>query len=250
MVERQEQMVEVHVDRRRDPLEQLLLLAILGVIVLALIGAVYLLVTRVVNPPAPRTALEAQLVAVREATITNPYSGEVWADYITALIAVEDYREAGSVLDEAMAVLEGDALLLVEISGVDLFLAQERYEDAFELAEKAVVLVEELRDEVIRDAMARGIHADPKLYGPDITTDVYLNHARAAAGLEKWAVVVESLSTAIEYTPRAADLFYLRGDAYTHLDQIDKAIADFNSALMFDPEFDAARAALEKVGER
>lgn len=251
MAESQYESIEtLHVERQRDPVERALLAAILAVIILALLGAAYLLFTRVINPSAPRTALEAQLVAVRQATITNPSSGEVWADYISALIAVENYREADRVLEEAMGVLQGNDLLLVEISGVELLLAQEKYEAAFELAEQTVVLEAEQREAAIREAMERGIHADPKLYGPDIATDVYLNHARAAAGLEKWDVVVESLTTALEYTPRAADLFYLRGDAYLHLDQTDKAVADFNSALTFDPEFEAARAALEKVGEQ
>jgi tetratricopeptide (TPR) repeat protein len=65
-----------------------------------------------------------------------------------------------------------------------------------------------------------------------------------------WDTAVTSITTALEYTPRAADLYYLRGDAYTRLGETDKAIADFNEALRFNPEFEAARAALEKVGEQ
>jgi len=251
-------MAEMHVDviessstvEERDPVAHTLVLAILGVIVIALLGLAYVLVSGVVNPTTPRTALEAQLAAVREATIANPASGKVWADYITALVAVEDYGEAERVLDQSMEVLQGDNLLLVEISGVEMLLAQEKYDDAFELAEATVALEKEQRDKALREAMERGIRADPKLYAPDIATDTYLNHARAAAGLDKWETVVASLTTALEYTPRAADLLYLRGDAYLHLDKTDDAVADFNSALQYDPEFEAARSALEKVGEQ
>ncbi|MHB8740461.1 MAG: hypothetical protein ACYC62_04745, partial [Coriobacteriia bacterium] len=172
MAERQVDLIESSTGHQRDPVAHALLLAILGVIVVALFGLAYLLLAGVVNPQTPRTALEAQLAAVREATITNPSSGEVWADYVTALVAVEDYGEAGRVLDESMSALEGDGLLLVQISGVELLLAEEKYDDALELAEAAVVLEKEQRDKAMRDAMERGIHADPKLYAPDIATDV------------------------------------------------------------------------------
>lgn len=234
----------------RDPVAHALILAILGVIVVALLGLGYVLVTGVIDPSTPRTALEAQLAAVREATIAQPSSGEVWADYITALVAVEDYGEAKRVLDQSMEVLQGDDLLLVEISGVEMLLAQEKYDDAFELAETTVALEKEERERAVREAAEQGIKADPKLFAPEIATDTYLNHARAAAGLGKWEIVVASLTTALEYTPRAADLLYLRGDAYLHLDRTDDAVADFKATLQYDPEFEAARSALEKVGEQ
>ena len=242
--------VEVIVETVKDPVESALQFAILGVIIAGLVGLAYLLFTGVINPPAPRTALEAQLITVREAAKANPASGEVWADYVTALVAVGDLRSAESEYTTAAGVLEGDQLLLLQIAGIDLYLAQEDYEKAFELAEDTVALEAAEREKVVRQQMEAGVHADPKLYGPDIATDTYLGHARAAAALGKWDVVVASLTTALEYTPRAADLYFLRGEAYTELGETDKAIADFNEALRFDPEFEAAKTALSEAGEQ
>ncbi len=240
---------EVLVERVKDPVETALQYAILGVVVVALLGVAYLLYAGVFNPPAPRTALEAQLVAVREATKINPASGKVWADYVTALVAVGDLSEAERQYDAAAQVLEGDQLLLLQISGVDMLLSEEKYDEAFELAESTVALEKAEREKVVREQMAAGITADPKLYGPEIATDAYLGHARAAAALEKWDVTVASLTTALEYSPRAADLFYLRGQAYLELGDTEKAKADFEQTLRFDPEFQAARTALETAGE-
>ena len=187
---------------------------------------------------------------MRGAAKGNPASGKVWADYVTALVAVGDLRTAESEYTKAAEVLEGDQLLLLQIAGIDLYLAQEEYETAFELAEDTVALEAAQREEAIRRQMEAGVFADPKLYGPDIATDTYLGHARAAAALGKWEVVVASLTTALEYTPRAADLYFLRGEAYSELGETDEAIADFNETLRFDPAFEAAKTALAEAGEQ
>lgn len=241
--------LEVVVESVKDPVESGLRLAILGVIIIGLAGLAYFLFTGVIDPPAPRTALEAQLVAVREATTENPTSGKVWADYVTALVAVGDYSTAENEYENATGLLQGDQLLLVQIAGVDMLLAEEKYEDAFALAEDTVALEAVERDKIVKKELEAGVHADPKLYGPEIATDAYLGHARAAAALEKWDTVVASLTTALEYTPRAADLLFLRGEAYTELGDTEKATADFTEALRFDPEFEAARTALAEMGE-
>ncbi|MBN2247767.1 MAG: tetratricopeptide repeat protein, partial [Coriobacteriia bacterium] len=240
---------EVIVESVSDPIERALQYAILGVIIVGLSGLAYLLFTGVISPPAPRTVLEAQLVAVREATKANPASGEVWADYITALVAVRDFGTAETVYKTASDALEGDQLLLVQIAGVEMRLAQERYEDAFEIAETAVALEGAEREKLLREQMEAGIHADPTLYGPEIATDVYLGHARTAALLEKWDTAVASLTKALEYSPRAADLYFLRGQAHLNLGDAEKAADDFAQAVRFDPEFTAARESLEELGE-
>lgn len=240
--------VEVIVETVKDPVESALQFAILGVIIVGLVGIAYLLFTGVINPPAPRTALEAQLITVREAAKGNPASGRVWADYVTALVAVDDLRTAESEYTKAAEVLQGDQLLLLQIAGIDLYLAQEDYDKAFELAEDTVALETAEREKVVRQQMEAGIHTDPKLYGPEIATDTYLGHARAAAALGKWEVVVASLAIALDYTPRAADLYFLRGEAYSELGETEKAIADFNETLRFDPDFEAAKTALAEAG--
>lgn len=242
--------VEVTLEPVKDPVESALQYAILGVIIIALVGVAYALLAGVINPPAPRTALEAQLVAVQEATKTNPSSGEVWADYVTALTAVGNYGDAQREFARARKLLEGEQLLLLQIAGVDMYLAQEDYDEAYKLAEENITLESTLREAAIKKAQEAGFNVNPKLYGPEIATDVHLGFAKAAAAKKEWEKVVASLTTALEYTPRASDVFYLRGDAYMELGDTEKARADFETALRFNPEFEAARAALEEAGEQ
>lgn len=241
--------VEVILETVKDPVETALQYAILGVIILGLVGLAYFLFAGVIDPPAPRTALEAQLVAVREATKTNPTSGEVWADYVTALVAVGDFGTARVEYERASKSLEGDQLLLLQVAGVEMLLAQEKYEDAFELAESTVALEAAEREKLLREQAEAGIRADPTLYGPEIATDVHLGHARSAALLEKWDTAIASLTKALEYSPRAADLYFLRGQAYQATGDSAHAAADFAEAVRFDPEFAVAREALEGLGE-
>ncbi len=249
MAEQDVEIVEYLEEPVRDPVVGWLQFSIAFVIVLALTGLAYLLVGGVITPSAPRTALEAQLVAVRQAVQAQPESGEAWADYVTALVAVDNHSEAHRQLEAGRQILSGQQLLLLNISGVDLLLSEDKYEEAFELAEDNVSLQAAERERAIKDEVAKGVFIDEKLLGPEIATDTYLTHAKAAAGLEKWETVVESLSKALEYSPRAADLFFLRGDAYERLGRSEEAVADYQAALRFDPEFEAARVALEKVGE-
>lgn len=244
-----DEVVEVILEPVKDPVESILQYAILGVVILALVGAAYAVFTGVLNPPAPRTALEAQLVAVRQAAEANLTSGEIWADYVTALVAVGDFNGAEQQYERARKVLKADQLLLLQIAGVEMRLAEEDYEAAFKLAEDTVKLEASEREKAVRKQMEAGVIADPKLYGPDIATDTYLGHARAAAALKKWDVAGASLTIALEYSPRASDLYFLRGQAYLQLDETDKAIADFNEALRFNPDFEDARVALEEAGE-
>jgi len=250
MAETSNEHIEVTVEPEQDPVVRWLQIGILLVVITALVGAVYLLLVGVINPRAPRTALEAQLVTVREATRLYPDSGKVWGDYVTALMGVGDYTEATRVFEDAQSVLQGEDLLVLQAAGVDLLIAKGEYEEALELAEENIELQAQERERAVRAGMERGIQVDPTLYGAEVSTDVFLGHARAAAGLGEWDLVVESLTSALEFSPRAADLFYMRGDAYSRLGDTEAAAADFKEALRFNPDFPAARDALEKVGDQ
>ncbi len=248
---RTEVVEEVVVQREADPLSSALRFAIFFVIAVALTGVLYLVVTNVLDPVAPRTAAEAQLVAVRNAVKANPNSGGVWADYIRALTGVQQYDQAEKELENARRVLNktDEQRLLAEIAGQELLLAQQKYPEAYKAGTAAIALENKVRETVVKEAAAKGLMIDPKLFGPEITTDVYLFHARAAGALEKWDEAIESLDMAIKYTPRAADLYFLRGDAYLRSGDKKNAAKDFKAALKFDPQYTAAQVGLEKAGE-
>ena len=59
------EQVEVIVETVKDPVESALQFAILGVIIVGLVGLAYLLFTGVVNPPAPRLTISASRARLR-----------------------------------------------------------------------------------------------------------------------------------------------------------------------------------------
>lgn len=245
---RAEVIEEVVPETKRDPVAVALLFAIFFVIVVALTGILYLLLNGSINAEAPRTAIEAQLSAVESAVAENPGSGKVWADYIAALSAAGQYGTAQEKVESARKVLKGEDLLLVNIEATDLLLSQKKYKEAFKLAEKNLKDEETERARVIKEKADEGIRVDPKMYGPEIAIKNRLAHARAAGALKKWDVVIKTLTVALEYDPMASDIYYLRGDAYMRSGDKTKAVADFQTCLKYDPEFEAASAALKKAG--
>lgn len=241
---------EVVVERQRDPLSTFLAFSIFFVISVALTGVLYLLVTNVLDPVAPRTAAEAQLIAVENAVKTQPASGQAWGDYVRALVAVGDYDRADEVLQQARKTLASndEQRLFVEIAGVQMLLDRGKYDEAYAAANKTRALEKSVRAAAVKQAKESGIRINPALIGADTSTEVYLLHARAAGALKKWDEAIESLDQALIYTPRAADLLYLRGDAHLKKGDKAKAAADFALALKYNPELTAAREGLKKAG--
>ncbi len=78
---------------------------------------------------------------------------------------------------------------------------------------------------------------------PD-TPDLLIDHALAAAALERWQDAVDDLGRALDAEPRRADALVLRGSAQRHLGRLDLAREDVDRALGLDPE--NAEALLER----
>mgnify|MGYP007030148331 CR=1 FL=1 len=99
---------EVVVERQRDPLSTFLAFSIFFVISVALTGVLYLLVTNVLDPAAPRTAAEAQLIAVENAVKT-----QVWIA-ISAYVLVAIVKKRLAVDASLYTILQVLSLTLFE----------------------------------------------------------------------------------------------------------------------------------------
>lgn len=241
---------EESLDSGPDRVVQILKVVIFSVIILTLTGALYFLLAGVINPPAPRTALEAQLVVVKEAVRLSPQSGEAWADYIRTLAGMKMYRDANRQAELAhKSVTRGDQVVLVDIATVDLYLAQERYQDAYDLIGKVEKEEKVEREKVFKSMASKGVKVDPLLVAPEIAIDIRLAKARAAAKLKKWDEAIKALNEALKYDPQAADMLYLRGEAKLAKGDTAGAKKDFTAALRLSPDYVPAQKALEKVGE-
>ncbi len=74
--------------------------------------------------------------------------------------------------------------------------------------------------------------------------DLLVNHAIAAASLQKFADAQADLSHALDIDPKRIDALVLRGSAWRHLGRLDLAQDDINRALASDP--DNTEALLER----
>ena len=67
--------------------------------------------------------------------------------------------------------------------------------------------------------------------------DLHYEHGRALAGRGDSAAAMSELTAAIELNPKDATYYDTRGDGYFDIGQIDKAIADYDSAAKLAPDY-------------
>ncbi len=233
-----------------DPVARFMKFAIGAVIVVALTAVLYFVIAVVLSPSAPRTALEAQLVTIQEAVRQTPQSGLAWADYVRTLTGLGDYAGAHTQLDNARSILKGDELVYVDIAGVDLLLTEKKYPEAYKAAQKLSKDSDTQREKAIEAVADKGVTMNPKLVAPDLAIQVRITRARAAANVKQWDDAIAALTSALEFDANAADVLYLRGEAYFAKGDKANAVTDFKKALKFAPDYEPAKKALEKAGEK
>lgn len=232
----------------RDPVVTILGFAIFFVIVTALTGALYFLMTGVIDPPAPRTALESQAMLVQRAVVSNPGSGQAWSDYIKTETTMGEYARAQQLVEQGRSSVKGDQRIHVDLAAFQLLLEQKRYTEADKLADNIIKQDRDNRKAAIRALLAKGVQTPPANMAADIGVQAHMAKAQSAAALKKWDVVTKQMTIALELSPQSSDLLAMRGDAYTRLGDRDKAKKDFKEALLFDPEYGPALSGLAKVG--
>ena len=81
-----------------DPWVRRLIVAVLGVLVIVLVGVVYIVYTSVVIGQMPRTLVESEIAALDVKYCEAPTDPGVVSEYMFALISGERYSKARSVL--------------------------------------------------------------------------------------------------------------------------------------------------------
>jgi tetratricopeptide (TPR) repeat protein len=239
----------VRVIRPPDPVSRFLGVAIGFVIVTALTGVLYFLITGVLNPPAPRTALETQQLLLSGVVAKNPKSGAAWSDYIKTVTQTGDYRMADQLVKRGRASVEGDQRIMVDLAALELLTVQGDYKAADKLADKILEEDKVNRAKAIETLIAKGVRMKPTDIGVDVAVQARLGKAKVAANLKHWDVAIKQLTEALDFSPRSADLLALRGQAKLELGKKAEAKKDFEAALRFDPEYRLALDGLKKVGE-
>ena len=225
-----------------------LALAAAVLLIVLLSGVVYALYTGVMSVRAPRTAVEARLSVLEAAVQQYPASGDAWREYIEALVASEQLGEATRQLEVAQQSVEELETGPVAVAELTILWATG---DTTSVLERGSALYEEqvaIREAWIAERQANSnVAFFPEETKPEVLIEILAYTARAYGVQGDWELATEKLTQAISINPRAANLLVMRGDAYLRNGQYDEAREDFEAALAYIPDYEAALSGLEAV---
>lgn len=224
---------------------RILILVVFGILAAFLsfiIGALYF---GIINPPAPRTALERSIKVYGDAIEKGTDDPKVWADYISTLVQAKQFTRAAGAVTDALAVVEKDRSLIMA-QAARMYYEDGDFEKAVAESDVALKEVEVEYDVVVEDYKSRGIVATPRR--SEAYESTLLTKARALVELGKAEDAVEVFDKYLLVVPTATDVLVLRGDA--KIDAGDKAGAesDYREALKFVSDFEPALEGLRSIG--
>lgn len=231
--------------RRMAWLAAFMLIAFLATIV----GALFF---GILNPPAPRTAVERDL-AIAAATIeSNEASAtpEDWYVYADALVSAAQYVKAERVIETARSNgIEDPAKQYFGLVAARLALARGDHQRALEESEAAMKALE-TQLEVEREAyeaskqpsvmIAEGLGANYE--------SLRLIRAEAYEALGRFDEAISELDAYLDGNPRAADILVWRGDLRVENGDREGALADYKSASTYLPGDEALAEKLADLG--
>ncbi|GAW91820.1 tetratricopeptide repeat protein [Calderihabitans maritimus] len=94
------------------------------------------------------------------------------------------------------------------------------------------------------DAFDRAILIQPRSYAPYLNKGIIYNH------IGEYEKAIEELKKAYELNRGQAEIVYNIGYAYEKLGNIEEAIYQYQAALQFDPKYEEARKALQRLQGR
>lgn len=230
-----------------DPVVRKMAFAAVGILILFLVTVVSALVTGVIQPGGPRTALERDISVTGAAVRAGTTDTSVWARHISALILDGQLGRAENILATAKASLDDSATADIVLSEARLLRAQGQYEEALEVADAARAQIREHHEKqlaeggVIANAARLAGYHDNYYIALIVKADIYRD-------MEQWERVLEQYNDFIESNPGAADILTARGNVKFEMGDRTGAEADYREALRFYPDYEEALAGLERIG--
>lgn len=219
------------------------------VIVSALSGFLYLYLTGVVDPPAPRTALEARTEAIETFLQSSPKNGQVWAELILVRTNLRAYADAEQAWIEAKSELAElpEQMIQADLAWAQSLMLQGRPEEALEQADLVIANDPEALRALGKDNPQM---IELGILSTGMLAPAHVVRANSLVALARWEEAVEAYTAALEIDPAAADLLALRAAAYLEMGENEKARADAEQALRFLPDNERAVKVLEELGDR
>lgn len=206
----------------------------------------------ILNPTAPRTAVERDLAIAADKVESNEASAtpEDWFKYATALISSEQYSRAERIIDRARENgVEDPTKQYMGLAQVRLDMARAEYESAIEHADEAMKALE-VQYEVERERFEATKQASA-FYAAGLTGNydlLRLSKAEALDELGRTEDAIVELDGYLSNNERAADILVWRGDLKAELGDASGAIADYQAAAVYLPGDEDLAEKLEKLG--
>lgn len=231
----------------RDPVVRRMTYIAFGLVILFLVTVASALVTGVLGSGGPRTLAEKELAVYGAAVREGSKSPEVWATYISALVADGQYGRAAGVIEDARRSLDDSRTADISIAEVRLFAAQNKTEQAIAAADAAMKQIQDNWEARLAagGTIAAGARVDglPANYYTAILLKAYIYR-----DAKDYASAVEQFDLYLEKYPTASDILIDRALAKIELGDIAGAEADLRSGLQFDPGNAQALDALDSIG--
>lgn len=223
-------------------------LAISAVVVLVLIltAGLWVAATGIVDPPAPRSYHERQIELLETVVKQKPKAPRAWADYARAYIAAEQYAQAGRVLDRGEAAV-GTKTPELTLERARLAVAKGDVEEGLKLVTKSLAVTTALRKTTMEEFAAKGVTVDPRTVRKQEMASAADMQGDLFAAKKQWPEAAKAFSIAVYEKPESADYLVKRGAVYIEMNELKKARADFDQALLFVPGFEPALAGIKRI---
>lgn len=222
--------------------------AIVGVVFLATVASA--LVLGVLNPPAPRTAVERDLNLAESQIDEGSTDPEVWYTYVGALISTEQYSKAERTIERAReAKIENPAKQYMLLAQTRLDVEREEYAQAIKDSDAAIAALE--KQLAAEQKEFEGTKKPTTMIAEGLGTSyeaLQLLRAEAFEALGKTPEAIKSLDAYLELNARAADILVWRGDLKAASDDTAGAIEDYKAASQYMPGDTELQEKLTKLG--
>ncbi len=233
-----------------DPMLKAMGIGILAIVVLILTVLLYGLIAGVINPAAPRTAVEFALERA-ETAIKNPKAdGRDWADAIALLYSSGKKQEAYDTVEKGRVALKGNnEAVYIDEAYVQLLINDNKNKEAAKAAEKAFATQMKIREKIAKDSASKGLSVPPQLKRDQnlLTIDLLVLWATAEANLKHYPKANEILAQAIVLDTTASDVITMRGDIFLKQKMYGEAKKHYVEALKYLPDYQPAIQGLKSV---
>jgi tetratricopeptide (TPR) repeat protein len=222
---------------------------VLGIAALLLAVGVLTLLLFLVNAAlnqqdVPRTAAERDILRLESMLDRNPGEAEIWSEYIHELTAAEEFGRAEEAVEAAKDEVGEATPVMVEAAR--LLDARGERDRALEVASAALDQAIEEKEAQLERERGEGVASNTR-FTQLITASILKAEVLESVG--RWEEAAAAYQVGLDEDPTMADVLVAQGQAYAEAGLEEQARQAFEAALLYVPDYEAARVGLQRLEE-